>query len=87
MLRERRRATGSSSTATARTCCWWPTCAKQRRMRDDGRAEALFGIDKLQRAALGHPGGHPRRLLGAHPDRAPRDQPALPRAAQRASRR
>ena len=40
---------------------------------------------QAQRAALRHPGDHPRGLLGAHPDRAPRDQPALPRAARGAS--
>ena len=35
---------------------------------------------QAQRAALRHSGGHPRRLFGAHPDRAPRDQSALSRA-------
>ena len=29
----------------------------------------LWGIDQAQRAAVGHPGGHPHRLLGANPDR------------------
>ena len=39
---------------------------------------------QAQRAALGHPGRHPRRLLGPHPDRARGDQSALPRADLRA---
>ena len=35
---------------------------------------------QAQRGALRHPGRHARRLFGAHPDGAPRDQPALLRA-------
>ena len=34
--------------------------------------QALFGIDKLNVAALGNPGGDPCRLFRAHPDRASR---------------
>ena len=34
---------------------------------------------QAERAALRHPGGDPRRLLGAHPDRAQGNQPGLPR--------
>ena len=48
--------------------------------------QALFGIDKLNVPRSDDPGRDARRLLGAHPDRAPRDQPALPRADLRASR-
>ena len=61
-----------------------PLHAAGRRRRDasaagamtDGRAGAVRHR-QAERAALRHPGGHPRRLLGAHPDRARRDQPAL----------
>ena len=41
---------------------------------------------QAERAALADPGGHPRRLLGAHPDRARRHQPPLPSPAQRVQR-
>ena len=54
---------------------------RRRRADDRGRAGAVRHR-QAQRAALGHPGGDPRRLLGAHPDRARRHQPALPRAAR-----
>ena len=38
------------------------------------RRAATSTLDRVgQRAALGHPGGHPRRLLGAHPDGATRE--------------
>ena len=57
---------------------------KRRRAMTRGRAGAVRHR-QAQRAALGHPGRDPRRLLGAHPDRAPRDQPALSRAALRVS--
>ncbi len=49
---------------------------------EPGRAGAVRDR-QAERAALGDPGGHPRRLLGAHPDRARRHQPALPSPAQR----
>ena len=42
--------------------------SRRRLMNED--EEALFGIDKLNVVALRDPGRHPRRLLGAHPDRA-----------------
>ena len=42
-----RRATGSSSTATARTCCSSPTCSATRRLPVPPDAEALWGIEKL----------------------------------------
>jgi hypothetical protein len=42
---------------------------------------------QAERAALRHPGGDPRRLLGAHPDGAQGDQPALPPRCSRRSRR
>ena len=78
-----RRPTGSSSTSTAPTCCWSPTCGGAP-PRDDGRRGAgAVRHRQAQRRALGHSGGDPRRLFGAHPDRAPGDQPALPRAARR----
>ena len=48
----------------------------------NARGRALFGIDKLNVAALGDPGGDPCRLFGAHTDRPPRDQPALSCAAR-----
>ena len=38
---------------------------------------------QAERRRARDPGGHPRRLLGAHPDRARRDQPALPRLLSR----
>ena len=43
---------------------------------DRGGAEPL-GHREAQRAALRHPGGHPRRLLGARADRDRRDQPRV----------
>ena len=52
--------------------------------RDDRRAAAALRHREAERPALRHPGGHARRLLGAHPDGARRDEPALPRAARRA---
>ena len=39
--------TGSSSTPTAPTCCWSPTCASERRRAMTRAEQALFGIDKL----------------------------------------
>ena len=48
---------------------------------------ALFGIEKLQRAALGHPGGDARRLLGARADRHEAENPAFYRAAPGLHRR
>ena len=60
---------------------------KSRAPRNDGRGEAAVRHRQAQRAALRHPGRHPRRLLGPRPDRAPRHQPALSRAADRPSRR
>ena len=38
--------------------------------RDDRRAAAALRHREAERAALRHPRGHARRLLGAHPDRA-----------------
>ena len=55
----------------------------QRRRLMNQDEQALFGIDKLNVPRSRDPGGHPRRLLGAHPDRARRHQPALPSPAQR----
>ena len=49
--------------------------------RDDGSRAGAVRHRQAQRAALRHSRGDPRRLLGAHPDRAHGDQPALPRAA------
>ena len=51
------------------------------------RATGVVRHREAQRAALGHSRGHARRLLGAHPDRARRDEPALPCADLRASTR
>ena len=68
----------------ARTCSWSPTCGTSCRRRDDrGRAGAL-GHREAERPALDHPGGHPRRLLGARPDGPARDEPA---STTRSSRR
>ena len=40
-------------------------------------SEALWGIEKLKVRAVDDSGRDPCRRLGAHPDRAPRGQPAL----------
>ena len=53
---------------------------RNRRRPMSAEQEALFGIDKLNVVALRHSRGHPCRLLRANPDRASRDQSALPRA-------
>ena len=53
---------------------------RRRRRADDRGGAGAVRHRQAQRAALGHSGRHPRRLFGAHPDRAPRDQSALPRA-------
>ena len=42
-----RRTSGSSSTATARTCCWSPTCSRRGGCRRRTDAQTLWGIDKL----------------------------------------
>ena len=55
---------------------------EDRRRAMSAAEEALFGIDKLNVPRSDIPGGHARRLLGAHPDRARGDQPALPRPAR-----
>ena len=54
---------------------------KRRAMTEE--EEALFGIEKLNVVRSTIPGGDACRLLRAHPDRAPGDEPALPRADQR----
>ena len=87
VLARARRRLLRASTATAPTCCWWRRCARSGASPMTRGAAEPVGHRPAQRAALGHPGGHPRRLLGADPDRARGDQPALPRAAQRPSRR
>ena len=46
-----------------------------RRLPLPAEAEALWGIEQLNVAAIDHPGRHPRRLFGAHPDSAARHQP------------
>ena len=48
-------------------------------------AEALWGIEKLNVPRSTRAGDHARRLLGAHPDRPPRHQPALSRHHRRLS--
>jgi carbamoyltransferase len=50
--------------------------------RRHGRAGSAVRDRQAERAALLDPCRHARGRLGAHPDRAPRDQPALPRAHQ-----
>ena len=62
--------TGSSSTATAPTCCSSPTCCQDRRRAMTARRGGAVRHRQAQRAALGDSGGHARRLFGAHPDRA-----------------
>ena len=60
-----------------------------RRLPLPAEAEALWGIEQLNIAAIDHPGRHPRRLLGAHSDRSARDQPAVlrhPRTVPRPDR-
>ena len=54
---------------------------------DDAGAGAAVRDREAERPALDAPGGDPRRLLGAHPDRARGDQSALPRAARALSTR
>ena len=51
----------------------------RREMTED--EHALFGIDKLNVPRSAIPGCDPRGLLGPHPDRPPRDQPAVSRPA------
>ena len=48
-----------------------------RRLPEPPEAERAVGHREAERAALDRAGDHPRRLLGAHPDGAARDQPAL----------
>ena len=60
---------------------------KRRQRSMTAEEQALFGIDKLNVRALRHSGRDPRRLFGAHPDRACRDQPALSTRCSPASRR
>ena len=54
-----------------------------RRLPTPESAEGLWGIEQAERAALGHSGGHARRLLRAHSDGAARHQPALLRHHRR----
>ena len=42
-----RRASGSSSTATARTCCSSPTCSRRGGCRPSGEPSTLWGIEQL----------------------------------------
>ena len=46
------------------------------------RAASALGDRSIERAEVGHPGGHPRGLFGAHPNRARRDQSPLLQTAQ-----
>ena len=55
---------------------------KARRIEMTPAQQALWGIEKLNVPAIGDSRGHPRRLLGARPDRAPRDEPAVLRHHQ-----
>ncbi len=48
--------------------------------QDVGGGACPFRHRQAERAAIGHSGRHPCRLFGPRADRAPRDQPALPRA-------
>ena len=79
--------TGSSSDADSPYMLLVADVSEDRRRADDDGGTGAVRHRQAERAALGHPGGDPRRLFGAHPDRARRDQPALPRAARRPSRR
>ena len=49
----------------------------ERRLPVPRRGGGAVGHREAERAALDRSGDHPRRLLGAHPDGSPRDQPAL----------
>ena len=55
---------------------------EQARTMSAGRAGAVRHR-QAQRRALGNPGRYPRRLFGARPDRAPRNQSAVPRLIER----
>ena len=66
-----RRASTSSSTADSPVhAAGRAGAAQQRRIPMTRRAAAPLRHREAERAALRHPGRHPRRLLGAHPDRA-----------------
>ena len=58
-----------------------------RRLRADAGAGAPLRHREAERSALGDPGGDARRLVGAHPDRARGDEPALPRCSSSVSTR
>ena len=66
------RPTGSSSTEDSPYMLLVADVVPERRRAMTADEQALFGIDKLNIAALRDPGRDPRRLLRAHPDRAPR---------------
>ena len=53
--------------------------------RDAGCRAGALGHREAERAALDGAGDHARRLLGAHPDGAPRDEPAVLRHHRRPS--
>ena len=80
--RGRRPSSSRSTTDSPYMLLVAPVREERRRAMTRGRAGAVRHR-QAERAALGHPGGDARRLLGAHPDRAQGDQPALPRPVSR----
>ena len=58
-----------------------PVVEKRRTHADEGTAIAL-GYRAFERSEVRYPGGHPRRLFGAHSNRARGDQSPLLQAAQ-----
>ena len=69
----------------APTCCWSPPWSSSRRVPKRGDERDLAADRAGQPAALGHPRGHPRRLLGAHPDGATRSNPRYHACSPRSS--
>ena len=82
-----RRPTGSSSMTDSPYMLMVADVGERRRRAMTRRGAGAVRHRQAERAALGHSGGDPCRLLGAHPDRARGDQSALPRAALARSRR
>ena len=74
--------TGSNSTRDSPYMLLVADVVKHRRRAMTAGGAGAVRHRQAQRAAFRDSRRHARRLLGAHPDRARRDQPALPRAAR-----
>ena len=79
--------TGSSSTATAPTCCWSPTSRERRRRAMTEDEQALFGIDKLNVPRSDIPAvthvDYSARIQTVHADTNPRFHALLDGASRR----